>query len=129
MADMPMPAPGGAPADQPPQDAGAPPDQGAAPDDANSPTKLIVGVDAGLSKVAQLLEGAQGIDPKIKQGVDQALQLYRSSIQSLMQQGPPGKDAGQPPAGAAPGGAPAAAGPKGGVMSEHSSSGSVPMNY
>lgn len=123
MADMPQqPAPDEGAAEQPMADAG-----GQDPSkDAGSPTKLIVGVDAGLSKVSQLLEGTQ-VDQKIKDGVQQALQMYREAIQSLMASGPGGDAAGQPPQGAPPAKAPA--GPQGGVMGEHGSPGSAPMPY
>lgn len=84
MAQMPMPAqaaPEEGPAEQPQEGA---PEGG----DAGSPTKLIIGVDAGLAKIVAMLEQAQGVDPKIKESIGQALQMYRQGVEGLLGSAP-----------------------------------------
>lgn len=85
MAQMPMPAQGAPVDESATEQAHDAAEQG---QKSGGASELIVGVDAGLSKLVAMLDQAQGVDPKIKESIGNALQMYRQGVESLLASDP-----------------------------------------
>jgi hypothetical protein len=113
MAMQKMAAPSSAPMPEMPQDEAAEGSEAPAEGGGGgSVSDLIVGLDAGLAKLNDLMQSAQGVDPDMKKSMDSVLQSYRGLVQGLLGQAPGEKAA----PGGAQGSAPMESGGKAGVV-------------